>query len=153
VYPRFITLTHAGPPGADFYFDFIELAVPTTTLPTFPSQPAITLATDWDTQNSLTLPPERTAWMIDSLGYTGRANHYCGALWFYELVRDGTAYATATVTFSGTPAFSSTVTVNIDQGGSITALTKLVHMGMTANMMAAAFEIELCGPASYSPTG
>ena len=138
-----VTLTHAGPSGADFYFDFIEAAVPTTTLPTFPTQPTITLATDWDTQNSLTLAPERTAWMIDSLGYNGRQNHYCGALWFYEIVRDGTVYATATVTFSGTPAFSSTVTVNIDQSGSNLVLTKLIHMGMTAEMVATAFAIEL----------
>jgi hypothetical protein len=138
-----VTLTHSGPSGADFYFDFIEAAVPTTTLPMFPAQASLTLATDWDTQNSLPLAPERTAWMIDSLGYMGRGNHYCGALWFYELVRDGTVYATATVTFSGTPVFSSTVTVNIVQSGSTLALTKLVHMGMTADMVATAFAIEL----------
>ncbi len=84
-----VVLAQAGPDGNDFYFDFIELAVPSTTLPTFPAEPPITLATDWDTEHSLALAPERTAWMIDSLGFTGRQNHYVGALWFYELVDAG----------------------------------------------------------------
>ena len=83
-----VTVTHAGPAGNEFYFDFLELAVPTTTLPTFPSEPAITLATDWDTEHSLALAPERTAWMIRFAGVRrARQNHYVGALWFYELVR------------------------------------------------------------------
>ncbi len=49
----------------------------------------MTLATDWDTEHSLALAPERTAWMIESLGFAGRQNHYVGALWFYELVEPG----------------------------------------------------------------
>jgi len=138
-----VTLTHAGPAAADFYFDFIELAVPSNDLPVFAAEPKITLATDWDTEHSLALAPERTAWLIDSLGFTGRQNHYVGALWFYELAVPGNVYASGTVTFTGTPAFSSTVTVNLVQSGSTLALTKLVHEGMTPDMVAAAFAIEL----------
>jgi len=141
--PHTVTLTHAGPDGGDFYFDFLELAVPASELPSFPAQPKLTLATDWDTEHSLALAPERTASMIESLGYTARQNHYAGALWFYELVRIGTVYATGSVTFSGTPAFGDTVTVNIVQSGSTLALTKLVHMGMSAGMLATTFGIEL----------
>ena len=59
--------------------------------------------------------------MIDSLGFTGRQNHYVGALWFYELVDAGNVYATGTVTFTGTPAFSSTVTVVIGRRASLDA--------------------------------
>jgi hypothetical protein len=141
-----IVITHTGPDGADFYFDFIELAVPASDLPTFPAQTHLALATDWDTEHSLALAPERTAWMINSLGYTGRQNHYVGALWFYELVATGQVYAGATVTFAGTPVFSSTVTVTLGQAGvsgSDVALTKLVHMGMSAEMVALAYAIEL----------
>ena len=141
-----LTLTHAGASGTDFYFDFVEIAEPATALPMFAAQPRLTLATDWDTEHSLAIAPERTAWMIDSLGFTGRQNHYVGALWFYELVRTGTVYASGTVTFSGTPAFSSTVTVTIGrvgEPGSNIALTKLIHLGMTASMMATAFANEL----------
>ena len=139
-----VTLTNSN--GGDFFFDFVELAVPSTALPSYAAQPKMTVATDWDTEHSLALAPERTAWMIDSLGFMGRQNHYAGALWFYELVRTGTVYASGTATFSGTPAFSSTVTVTIGRVGdpsSDIVLTKLVHMGMTASMMATAFAIEL----------
>src|SRR5262249_25120626 len=88
-----ITVTHAGPSNKEFYFDFVELAVPQTALPVFASAGEITLATDWDTDHSIALAPERTAWLIDSMGFRGRQNHYVGALWFYELVRDGHSYA------------------------------------------------------------
>jgi hypothetical protein len=141
-----IVVTHAGPTGADFYFDFIELAVPSSTLPTFPDEPKLTLATDWDTEHSLALAPERTAWMIDSLGFTARQNHYAGALWFYELVNPSNVYATGAVTFTGTPAFSDSITVTIGSvgvAGSDIPLTKLVHEGMTTDMLALAFANEL----------
>ena len=83
-------MTHAGPGGAPFYFDFFEGASPATDLPVHRSQAQLTLATDWDTVHSISLAPERTAWILNSLGFKGRANHYVGALWFYELVRVGT---------------------------------------------------------------
>ena len=141
-----VTVTHAGPSGNAVYFDFFELAIPSTALPTYAANPAMTLATDWDTQNSLPLAPERTAWMIDSLGFTARQNHYCGALWFYELTNPANVYATGTVTFMGTPNFGDEISVTIGTAGdpsSDIVLTKLVHMGMTAEMVALAYAEEL----------
>ena len=142
-----VSITHAGPPGADFYFDFIELALPATTLPTFPAEPQVTLATDWDTLHSISLAPERTAWLIDALGFKGRANHYIGALWFYELAAVGYTYASATVTFSGTSAPDYFVTVTLGQTGEPstddTVITKLIHEGDTADSVALAFFLEL----------
>ena len=84
-----VVATHTGATGTEVYFDFLELASPSTDLPVVPSQPVVTLATDWDTLHCISLPPERTAWMLKSLNFVGRANHYVGALWFYELVRSG----------------------------------------------------------------
>ncbi len=98
-----VTVTHDGASGTDFYFDFLEIAVLATTLPTETSELKLAAATDWDTEHSLALAPERTAWMIDSLGFRGRVNHYVGALWFYELTCVGQLYASATITFSGSP--------------------------------------------------
>jgi len=69
----------------------------------------LSLATDWDTYHSICLAPERTAWMINALGFRGRVNHYVGALWFYELVGAGFAYASAEIDFTGTALFSSTI--------------------------------------------
>ncbi|HML15621.1 MAG TPA: hypothetical protein VK419_01295 [Bryobacteraceae bacterium] len=142
-----VTLTQAGPDGNAFYFDFVELAVPTTTLPVFAAQPRLALATDWDTEHSLALAPERTAWMIDSLGFTGRQNHYVGALWFYELVDTGNVYASATITFSGTPEPNYFVTITLGTAGELsstdTVLQKLIHVGDTADTIATVFALEL----------
>jgi hypothetical protein len=142
-----VTLSHAGPAGADFYLDFIEAAVPASTLPAFASQPRTTLATDWDTAHSLELAPERTAWLIDTLGFKGRQNHYVGALWFYELVIPGNTYASGTVTFGGTPDPNFSVTMTLgrtDQpSSSDTVLPKLIHIGDTPTTLATAFAQEL----------
>jgi hypothetical protein len=100
-----VTVTHAGTAGASLYFDFLEIALPTSVLPTLGRVPMTSLATDWDTNHSLALAPERTAWLIQTLGFLNRVNHYAGALWFYELCPAGQQYASATVTFTGTPVF------------------------------------------------
>src|SRR5207249_4864880 len=108
-----VTVTHSGSAGTYFYFDFFEIAVPAVNLPAIATDAKVTLATDWDTDHSIALPAERTAWLIKTLGFTGRANHYVGALWFYELVRQGHVYASGTVTFSGTPIFSEITEVAV----------------------------------------
>ncbi len=101
-----VTITHTGAAGTLVYFDFLEIAYASATLPDFGRMEKTTLATDWDTDHSLAIAPERTAWLIQKLGFHGRANHYAGAMWFYELVRQGHSYASGTVTFSGQPEFA-----------------------------------------------
>ena len=92
-----VTLRHAGNASQTLYFDFLEIAYPSQNLPDLPANSQLALATDWDTYHSQSLPAERTAWLINKLGFTGRVNHYVGALWFYEIVRTGTQYASLTV--------------------------------------------------------
>jgi len=141
-----VTLTHAGNTGASFYFDFLELAVTTDSLPSFPPDTRTTLATDWDTDHSIALAPERTAWMIQALGFTGRANHYAGALRHYELVPHNYTYASATVEFNGTPARSAVTTLSIGLSGSSLPPTDIQHLnlfGDTAVSIAKAFELEI----------
>ena len=139
--------THAGAAGTAVYFDFLELASAASDIPVVPSQAGITLATDWDTLHCISIEPERTAWMLESLGFVGRANHYVGALWFYELARIGHVYSSGTVTFSGTPAPNAYVTLTLGQTGqppsSDTVLQKLIHVGDTADTMALVFAQEL----------
>jgi hypothetical protein len=134
-----VTVTHAGMTGQYLYFDFFEVAVPATDLPTIPSDPITTLATDWDTDHSIALPPERTAWMIKSLGFAGRANHYVGALWFYELVRTGHTYASGTVSFGGPPVFGNITSVSIGP----TLIERVNLIGDTAVSIARAFELRI----------
>ncbi len=135
-----VVIAHAGTAGTVCYFDFLELASPVSELPVIDAEPAITLATDWDTLHSLSIAPERTAWMMQSMGFTGRANNYVGALWFYELVRTGHHYASATVMFSGTPTPSEYVTLVLDGA---TTLQKLIHVGDTGATIARVFAQEI----------
>jgi hypothetical protein len=132
-----VTVTHAGVAGAYFYFDFLEVAIPTEKLPTFTPDAQTTLATDWDTLHSQALAPERTAWLIQTLGFTGRCNHYAGALWFYELYNPGQVYATGTITFSGASQFGKTTEISLGP----TLFTHLNLIGDTPVSLALAFEL------------
>ncbi|MBS1859626.1 MAG: hypothetical protein JST11_29920 [Acidobacteria bacterium] len=132
-----VTMSHAGAGGTNFYFDFLEIAYPASNLPELPVSSATTLATDWDTDHSIALAAERTAWIVQKLGFRGRANHYVGALWFYELTRPGHNYASATVTFSGVPEFGKTTQISL--GG--TPISHLNLIGDTAATIAKCFEL------------
>ena len=134
-----VTITNSGDTGADIYIDFLEIAVPAADLPDFPANPVTTLATDWDTGHCLAIAPERTAWLIQKLGFRGRSNHYAGALWFYDLARPGQQYASATVTFSGTPQFTGIARTTVTIGGSPIEHAHLI--GDTAESIAKCFEL------------
>ncbi len=142
-----VTITHAGPAGGDFYFDFLEAVVPTTALPAFPDEPRMTLATDWDTDHSIALAAERTAWLIDTLGFKGRQNHYVGALWFYELANPDNIYASGTVTFGGTPEPGQFVSIFLARdddptGTSPTEIQRGMHGGDTLETIAISYAQE-----------
>ena len=139
-----VEFRHLGTAQDVLYFDFLEIVIPSEDLPGVAEDARVTLATDWDTDHSLSISAERTAWILSSLGFRGRANHYVGALWFYELVRQGHAYAAATVTFNGTPVFSQTTTLAIGVGGGAgTPITHLNLIGDTAESVCRAFELVL----------
>jgi len=132
-----ITLTHSGSEGTYFYLDFVEIAYPSIDLPEFSSIPTTTLATDWDTDHSIAIAAERTAWLMSKLGFRGRANHYAGALWFYELTRPAHNYASGTITFSGTPEFGNSTQVSL--GPTVMQHPNLI--GDTAETVAKCFEL------------
>ena len=146
-----VVAEHMGPTsGSDpryFYFDFLEIAIEATEIPTFPPVAKITLATDWDTDHSLAIAPERTAWILNRLGYRGRANHYVGALLHYELIRQGHVYASATVEFTGVPLWASGMLSEIVIGNigypDLVILQHLHRIGDTAETVAKAFEFRL----------
>ncbi len=142
-----VTVTNLGPAGSYLYLDFVEVVVPTETLPEVAVEERLAVATDWDTDHSLAVAPERTAWMIHSLGFGGRVNHYVGALWFYELERVGHQYASVTVEFIGEPVFSEITELRIGRVGeppeADTVLTHLNVIGDTAERIAKAFELEI----------
>ena len=140
-----VSVSHSGDSGESFYFDFFEVAISATVLPQQISENKLALATDWDTDHSIALAPERTAWLINSLGLHGRVNHYVGALWFYEMLCQGQQYASATVTFAGTPDANVTTTISIgrtyDDPSMWTAISHLNLTGDTGVTLAKAFEL------------
>ncbi len=142
-----VTITHQGAAGSYFYFDFLEAAVKSGELPTADVESKLTLATDWDTDHSIALPPERTAWILHSLGFRGRANHYVGALWFYELVRPGHQYASATVDFIGAPEPNQITEITFGRTDqppeNHTTIQHLNLIGDTAETLARAFALEI----------
>lgn len=142
-----VTVTHAGNNGTYFYFDFLEMAIPDTTLPAETDETKLSFATDWDTAHSLALAPERTAWMIHSLGLHGRVNHYVGALWFFELVCKGQKYATGTITFTGTPdpnLITQLIIGRTDQPASTQNVIEHLNLEEdTVQTLVLAFELEL----------
>ncbi|MDX1980377.1 MAG: hypothetical protein SFV51_08915 [Bryobacteraceae bacterium] len=142
-----VTVTHTGAAGTYLYFDFFEVAIPSGELPEVEADSKVTLATDWDTDHSISLAPERTLWNIRKLGFMGRINHYVGALWYYELVRVGHQYASTTITFAGTPVFSqnTAIVINRDPPVTDTVLTHLNLIGETAEDIAKAFELRING--------
>ena len=144
-----VQITFTGAAATYFYFDFLEIAIPTQTLPVPSTEPVFTLATDWDTEHSLALPAERTAWMINSLGFKGRVNHYAGALWFYELVAPAQHYASTTITFTGSPDPNLITQILIGQVGQpVSTWTPVNHLnliGDTTTTLATAFAILLNG--------
>ena len=137
-----VEITHSGLMGQYFYFDFLEIAIPTATVEDLTPIARITLATDWDTDHSLALPAERTAWMINSLGFRGRANHYVGALVFYEMLRRHHNYASADIVFGGSATSSKITTLRIGPGLE-TVLNHLHLFGDTPELLARAFELEI----------
>ena len=142
--PHTVQVTHNGSVGTYFYFDFIEIAQPTTDLPAYPTEWKVTMATDWDTDHSLALAPERTAGMLASLGFRGRHNFYAGALEFYELYPKDFTYASQTVTFIGAPSPSSIISLALQHDTDpATTIQHLIHAGDTPTTVAKAFELEL----------
>jgi hypothetical protein len=142
-----VTIEFTGPEGGVFYFDFLEIAIPTAELRAVEADDKVTLATDWDTDHSICLAPERTAWAIDALGFRGRQNHYVGAMWFYELARAGHEYASATVEFDGAPVFGpgerTEVTIGRVGNPDTAVASHLHYIGDTAETVAKALEQEI----------
>jgi hypothetical protein len=150
-----VVAQHTGPNNDSehpniFNFDFLEIAVPSTNLPTPALNAQLSLATDWDTYHSICLAPERTAWMIDGMGFHGRVNHYVGALWFYELAGSQFAYASAQIDFTGTALFdfnfshqTSLVVGRDDDLLHSTTITHVHYIGDTAETVVKAFELEI----------
>jgi hypothetical protein len=87
--------------GWYFYFDFLECAVASAVPDPATTTTAVGVATDFDTDNTYKLSPQRLVWNIQKLGLLGEIDHYCGVFWWKQSVAANPSYPTCTVTFSG----------------------------------------------------
>lgn len=93
-----ITLTNTG----NFDFDFIEAVVPTDVPEPLPARAHASPAFDYSTDHTFKLPPARTHWILDQLGFDGPMNEYIGVFWWNQRKRVGATIPQATITFGGT---------------------------------------------------
>jgi hypothetical protein len=99
-----ITLTgnkNASSQGWYFYFDFLECAVLSDVPDPATTTTSVVVSTDYDTDNTYKLSPERLVWNIQKLGLLGEIDHYCGVFWWKQAAAQNPSYPTCTVTFSG----------------------------------------------------
>ncbi|MCW5963471.1 MAG: hypothetical protein KIT83_05485 [Bryobacterales bacterium] len=133
--------------GTAFYFDFLEIAHLETSFNPLPRHPQLSLSTDWDTDHSLTISPERTLAQVLRLGFGGRLNHYVGAMWFYQMKPKGYTFAEGTVTFFGDPVFGETTELrigNLDYGPTFdTGFSHINRVGDSAASIALAFALRI----------
>jgi hypothetical protein len=99
-----IALTSAknsGSSGWYFYFDFLECAVKSDVPDAPQTRTDAGVATDFDTDNTYKLSPQRLVWNIQKLGLVGEIDHYCGVFWWKQSVAASPSYPQCTVAFSG----------------------------------------------------
>ena len=72
--------------GWYFYFDFLECAVKTDVPDPVATTTAVGVATDFDTDATYKLSPQRLVWNIQKLGLLGEIDHYCGVFWWKQAI-------------------------------------------------------------------
>lgn len=84
-----------------FYFDFLDIVVPSDVPDKLPARTNISPALDYSTDHTYKLPPARILWMLDKLGFAGPMNEYLGVFWWNQRKRVGARIPQAAVTFTG----------------------------------------------------
>jgi hypothetical protein len=127
-----ITLTGNKNPSSQgwyFYFDFLECAVKSDVPDPVSTTTAVSVATDFDTDNTYKLSPQRLLWNIQKLGLLGEIDHYCGVFWWKQAVAQNPSYPQCTVTFTGNWSDQDVIWLHV--GGS--AIGKTIFGGQDTN--------------------
>jgi hypothetical protein len=122
---------NAASEGWYFYFDFLECAVPGDVPDAPQTLTDVGLATDFDTDSTYKLSPQRLIWNLQRLGLVGEIDHYCGVFWWNQRKAVGASYASATVTFGGTWTAGDVIWLNIGGTYADGAITGGTPVGKT----------------------
>ena len=109
-----VELTSLG--GGEFWFDFIEAAVPSDVPDALPAKTDISPALDYSTDHTYKLPPSRIHWVFDKLGFAAPMNEYIGVFWWNQRKRMGSVVPQATITFDGAFEPGGSIFVRIGDG-------------------------------------
>jgi hypothetical protein len=96
-----------------FYFDFLDIVVPSDVPDQLAERMNVSPALDYSTDHTYKLPPARVLWMFDKLGFAGPLNEYIGVFWWNQRTRTGAVVPQAAVTFSGTFQYGDQVWLTI----------------------------------------
>lgn len=89
---------NAASSGFNVYFDFLEAAVESAVPDAAEVYTTVGVATDFDTNATYQMPPERLAWQIVRSGLVGDVDHYLGVYWWAQRVAAGAVYPSVTFT-------------------------------------------------------
>jgi hypothetical protein len=126
---------NANSGGWYFYFDFLECAVLSDVPDALETRTDVGLATDFDTDNTYKLSPQRLIWNLQKLGLLGEIDHYAGVFWWNQRKASGGVYPSATITFGDGWQSGDTVWVHIGDG----AVGKSVFPADTSETIATHF--------------
>jgi hypothetical protein len=127
--------------GGSTWFDSVEIVVPRADVPDPVEMSEHSFATDYDTDATLRLPPQRLVWNFDRLGFTGDVNHYEGVFFWNERQKKaGTGnIACQVVTFGGSWTTGEGVFFEIGDETATTTIGKYVSYGTDGALIAKHF--------------
>ncbi len=99
------------------YFDFLEAAVLSDVPDALAPRPKISVALDFDTDQTYKVSPSRLLWILNQLGYAGPINEYLGVFWWNQRIASGGTLSTAEVTFACTFAAGDSIILTFNPPG------------------------------------
>jgi hypothetical protein len=121
--------------GWYFYFDFLECAVRSDVPDALATRTDVAVATDFDTDATYKLSPQRLLWNLQKIGFLGEIDHYAGVFWWKQATRVGGSFPRATITFAGAWADQDVIWLQIGDS----TLGKTVFPADTSETIAAHF--------------
>jgi|SRR5579871_1248515 len=75
--------------GTYYYFDFVECVVESDVPDPPEIHAGVAVATDFDTDHTYKMSPQRLVWAIQKSGLIGRVDHYAGVFWWKQAAAVG----------------------------------------------------------------
>ena len=104
---------NAASSGFFAYFDFLEAVIEADVPDAAQAYTDVSVATDYDTDHTYKLPPQRLLEQIDWSGLRGDINHFIGVFFQLNRKRVGGTFPSVALTFGGTWASGDTAFVVI----------------------------------------